>query len=353
MADNILKEYIDDAVEFATNNTNAEYAKEGEAIVERLLREPALLMEVVSKIRNIPDAAAEIVERDGQLKAMNESLNCLREVRAGYVKQIKKEKQDCLSKENSRKLIKQADEAMDDLSKIKSKVVIGLLDKRLDDVIESVLKDGTSPRVKLSERKVNVGGKEYSYRDYLKQLRSYQYKFYSLSNDAEEVKLEYYRLLAESDSIIDHMDKLVRRSGSVDFTFKLNPVMPLQFSLDDINEFAENLKLIATLASKMVDRKDISCFNADFIKNESGDNFFNTTFDMWDRCLRIYELNREKGYAIEKNMTAKIDSIGKTVSKEFNWYEKSATTDRRKAVKADYDCAVKLIARAVKGSLLA
>jgi len=350
MAENILKKLVEDILKWTITNKDKEVENEGRAIISRLLKDPALLLEVVEKIRHIQDDADSLIANNDSLSSLDESLKHLRNVRTGYFKQLKKEPQDKESRDHTRKLFKDADSVIQSSTDALSNVVHGLLEKRYDNILDEVLQEKTARCTNLGDRIIKIGAEEYKYSGYIAKLLSYQHKFYSYSKNPDVKTLEKYKFSA--DNATEYINQLENSDNVIKLEFKLNPRMPLKFIEADIDEFASNIKFMAEMLDSFYSSNNISRLDLDVQNIGDEDVIMDNTFNRWDRYLKICKLNQEKGYAIENDLTPKIDSICRDISSEFSWYTTSDLTDRRKTVKADYQSALKLIAKAEKGSLL-
>ena len=195
-------------------------------------------------------------------------------------------------------------------------------------------------------KSIKVGGiNDTNIAEYVKAYNHYLYEFFKRSNSHDNDTLEYYLDKSKYTNMLVTYNKGYKDNKD-SFSYELSIFNTLEQTLDDIDEFCNNIKFYAK-----------RLYEVNYPENmyTSGDNrgnkHYSKQFKIWDRYLRIYDLYKEYMNAGKPIGNAQINAIGNKIVKEFKLFEKYKPNDLRKEIIKGYENALKLIEQSTQGYL--
>lgn len=186
---------------------------------------------------------------------------------------------------------------------------------------------------------------------YLKKALEFRWEFYKRSNVRDDVRLDTYKLCCSElflEKFFEEDDDYLE-----ELPFQFDTRLPIEENLKRLKEFQRNAELVIKHYVADGEEHDV-LVPSSLVKygliNLGKEEGQKRQFKLWERYLRVWELNKERNGVIEKDDNRKIDGIAKIIVKEFDLSTKTKPSDRRKTIKDDYNHALELISKAENGT---
>jgi hypothetical protein len=184
----------------------------------------------------------------------------------------------------------------------------------------------------------------------IKTFYKYYYDFYKISNDYDEINLNFLKIFSEDSNFINLTIRSFNKHNeniktSIPINYALNIFLPLSELIKELNEFKENAEFMARSFLNLQNYKNndssyITLIN--YINFSHNNRLGESIFEDWERFLFVYN-SIDNPERLKVKMSSYLLKIGRELQKKFNMCLNNNDSDLRKQVKKDFSSALKLI----------
>ena len=195
---------------------------------------------------------------------------------------------------------------------------------------------------------VTIGGVDDSERtEFEKKYYRYLLLFYRRSeNPKRNIRLQYYRRYKFKNVAWSYKSR--DEPEVMTFQFGLKMDCSIKQTTYDMDQHCDNMKFYAKRLYEVNYYPD--WFRA---KCGTGKGHYKYKFEIWDRCIRVYDLLKDHINASttidDKKLEGKLNHVGKIIVKEFKVFKTYEPSKLRAEIKAYYRDANKLIEQSTQG----